>query len=190
LEPNERAQLQGEEHEFKTRLDALMEKLELQKVRAEQLTVRAPIGGTVMSWDVEKTLRSRPVMTGQVLLEVADLTQPLYLEVRMPDKRMGHLDRRIRELDQPTLPVRYVLKSHPDEPMRAELPREEIQLRAQVDPEHGSTVKMKIYPDQVELQQRAPQTGGQVTANVQCGKRAAGFVLFHEVYEWLCNLLF
>jgi len=190
LEPNEQKQLQGEELEFKVRLDALREKLRLQNEQAEQLVVRAPIDGTVMTWDVEKTLRSRPIMTGQVLMEIADLTQPLHLEVQMPDKRMGHLDRRIRQLDQPSLPVRYVLATHPDEPMQAELPRQEIQLRAQVSPEHGSTVKMRAIPDRVELDKRSPRPGAKVIANVQCGKRAAGFVLFHEIYEWLCKFLF
>lgn len=190
LELNEQRQLQGEEREFEVRLAALREKLQLQTERAEQLIIRAPIDGIVMSWDVEKTLRSRPVMTGQVLLEIADLSQPLYLELQMPDKRMGHLDRRIRELDQPTLPVRYVLATHPDEPMQAELPRQEVQLRAQVDPEHGSTVKMRAIPDRQQLEQKSPRPGAKVIANVQCGKRAAGFVLFHEVYEWLCKFLF
>ncbi len=190
LEPNERRQLEGEQREFEVRLAALREKLQLQTERAEQLIIRAPIDGTVMSWDVEKMLRSRPVMTGQVLLEIADLTQPLYLEVQMPDKRMGHLDKRIRELDQPTLPVRYVLATHPDEPMRAELPRQQVQLRAQVDPEHGSTVKMRAIPDREELEKRAPRPGAKVIANVQCGQRASGFVLFHEVYEWLCKFMF
>ena len=174
LELNEQRQLQGEEREFEVRLAALREKLQLQTERAEQLIIRAPIDGIVMSWDVEKTLRSRPVMTGQVLLEIADLSQPLYLELQMPDKRMGHLDRRIRELDQPTLPVRYVLATHPDEPMQAELPRQEVQLRAQVDPEHGSTVKMRAIPDREQLEQKSPRPGAKVIANVQCGKRAAG----------------
>lgn len=190
LEPNEQKQLQGEEFEFRVRLEALREKLALQREREEQLTIRSPIKGTVMSWDVEKTLRSRPIMTGQVLMEIADLSQPLHLEVNMPDKRMGHLDRRIRQLDQPTLPVRYVLATHPDEPMLAELPRTEIQLRAQVDAEQGSTVKMRAIPDREELEKRSPRPGAKVIANVQCGKRAAGFVLFHEVYEWLCKFLF
>lgn len=190
MEPNERRQLQGEEFEFQVRLEALREKLRLQRERAEQLTITAPIDGMVVSWDVEKTLRSRPVMTGQVLMEVADLDQPLHLEVQMPDKRMGHLDHRLREVDDPTLPVRYILATHPDEPMSAVLPREQVQLRAQVNQEHGATVQMRIVPEREELAKRNPRPGAKVIANVQCGKRAAGFVLFHEVYEWLCKFLF
>lgn len=190
MEPTERKQLQGEETEFKVRLDSLRERLALQRQREEQLVIRAPIDGTVLTWDVEKTLRSRPIMTGQVLLELADLHQPLYLEVNMPDKRMGHLDARFRETEADSLPVRYVLASHPDQRMSGVLPRDEIQLRAQVDGEQGAAVRMRVTPDQDELLALKPRAGAKVIANVQCGKRASGFVLFHEVYEWLCKFWF
>ncbi len=105
----------------------------------------------MVTWDVEKTLRSRPVMTGQVLLEVADLTQPMHLELRMPDKRMSHLDNRILETSETSLPVSYILATDPDKPLEAKLHREEIQLRAQADQENGSIVKMRAIPEQESL---------------------------------------
>jgi hypothetical protein len=190
LEPNEEKQLQGEEQEFKVRLEALRAKLKLQQARTEQLVVRAPINGVVVTWDVEKTLRSRPVMTGQVLLEIADLSQPMHLELKMPDKRMSHLDNRILEVNEPTLPVEYVLATDPDTPLVAALPRDEIQLRAQGDQEHGSIVKMRAIPDRESLDKMKPRPGAKVIADVRCGKRASGFVLFHEIYEWLCKFFF
>ncbi|MGV3485801.1 MAG: HlyD family efflux transporter periplasmic adaptor subunit [Planctomycetaceae bacterium] len=190
LEPNERQQLQGEELEFKVRLESLRNKLKLQQARTEQLVIRAPIDGTVVTWDVEKTLRSRPVMTGQVLLEIADLTQPMHLELKMPDKRMSLLDSRILEVDHPALPVQYILATDPDAPLQALLPREEIQLRAQGDQEHGSIVKMRAIPDRASLAEMKPRPGAKVIADVKCGYRASGFVLFHEIYEWLCKFFF
>lgn len=190
LEANERQQLQGEELEFKVRLESLREKLKLQQARMEQLVIRAPINGTVVTWDVEKTLRSRPVMTGQVLLEIADLTQPMHLELKMPDKRMSHLDRRILEVDQPDIPVTYILATDPDAPLDARLPRDEIQLRAQGDQENGSIVKMRAIPERESLAKMNPRPGAKVIADVRCGQRASGFVLFHEIYEWLCKFFF
>jgi len=190
LEANERQQLQGEELEFKVRLESLREKLKLQQARMEQLIIRAPIRGSVVTWDVEKTLRSRPVMTGQVLMEIADLTQPMHLELKMPDKRMSHLDRRILELDQPDIPVTYILATDPDSPLEAKLPRDEIQLRAQGDQENGSIVKMRAIPDRESLATMNPRPGAKVIADVRCGPRASGFVLFHEIYEWLCKFFF
>jgi len=190
LEANERQQLQGEELEFKVRLESLREKLKLQQSRMEQLVIRAPINGTVVTWDVEKTLRSRPVMTGQVLLEIADLTQPMHLELKMPDKRMSHLDRRILEVDQSDIPVTYILATDPDAPLNARLPRDKIQLRAQGDQENGSIVKMRAIPEPESLAKMNPRPGAKVIADVRCGQRASGFVLFHEIYEWLCKFFF
>lgn len=190
LEPNDVKRLMGEEQGFEVRLQSLNKKLELQNARTEQLIVRAPISGSVVTWDVEKTLRSRPVMTGQVLLEIADLTKPMHLELKMPDKRMSHLDQRILEIDKPSLSVEYVLATDPDSPMQAELPREEIQLRAQGDQEHGSIVKMRATPDPESLAKMNPRPGAKVIADVRCGQRASGFVLFHEIYEWLCKFFF
>ena len=92
LEPAEERALQTQELELATKLEILAEKIRMQTERAEQLIVRSPIDGIVISWDVEKMLRSRPISTGQVLLEVADLTQPMYLELDLPEKREGHLD--------------------------------------------------------------------------------------------------
>lgn len=190
LEANERLKLQGEENEFRVRLEALRAKLKLEQARMEQLIVRAPIDGTVVTWDVEKSLRSRPVMTGQVLLEVADLTQPMHLELRMPDKRMSHLDNRILEVSETSLPVSFILATDPDTPLEAKLPRDEIQLRAQADQENGSIVKMRAIPEQESLRAMKPRAGAKVIADVRCGKRSSGFVLFHEIYEWLCKFFF
>ncbi len=91
--------LQGEDKELKTKMTVIEEKLQLQKARAEQLIIRSPINGLVTSWDVEKTLRSRPIMTGQVLMEVADLEQPYFLDLDMPEKREGHLDEYVKAND-------------------------------------------------------------------------------------------
>ncbi len=190
LEQSQQQQLQGEEQELKVRMQSLREKLKLQQLRAEQLIVRAPIDGTVVSWDVEKTLRSRPVMTGQVLLEVADLSQPMYLDLKMPDKRMSLLDNWILEKNQPELDVEYILATDPDKKLQASLPREDIQLRAQGDQENGSVVKMRAIPEPIALAKMSPRPGAKVTADVKCGYRASGFVLFHEIYEWLCKFFF
>ncbi len=190
LQPNEKQQLQGERAEFEVRLAALQDKLKLQQARTEQLTIRAPIDGTVLTWDVEKMLRSRPVMTGQVLMEVADRTQPMHLELKMPDKRMSHMDARFGEITENNLPVVYILATDPDARMSAVLPRKEVQLRAQSDQEHGSIVKLRAIPDRAELDKVKPRPGAKVIADVRCGPRPSGFVLFHEIYEWLCKFFF
>ena len=135
-------------------------------------------------------LRARPVSTGQVLMEIADLSQSLYLELRMPEKREGHLDQYIRKNNLSELNVEYILASDPDESLEAVLPFNNIALRAESDEEHGAIIKMRALPDRQSLADLEPSPGTRFTADVKCGRRASGFVLLHEVYEWACKFFF
>ena len=190
LKPSEMRKLETDESTLLAKLDVQTQKLELKKERAEELIVRSPIDGVVVSWEIEKLLRSRPVSTGQVLMEIADLEQPAYLELEMPEKREGHLDEYIAEQNAQELDVTYILASDPDRPLHATVPVSAISLRAEPSEEHGSIIKMKAYPDQEALRELAPSPGTKLTADVQCGRRASGFVLFHEVYEWCFKFFF
>ncbi|MFG0287336.1 MAG: hemolysin D [Rhodopirellula sp. JB044] len=182
--------LEGEELELETKLEAQNAKLALKKKRADDLIVRSPIEGRVVSWEVEKLLLNRPISTGQVLMEIADLSKPMYLEIEMPEKREGHLDEYINENSVKELDVTYILASDPDQPLPATLPVENISLRAEASEEHGSIIKMRVLPDQDELRKLSPSPGTKLTADVQVGRRASGFVLLHEVYEWFAKFIF
>ncbi|MCM2374364.1 efflux RND transporter periplasmic adaptor subunit [Aporhodopirellula aestuarii] len=182
--------LEGEELELETKLDAQNAKLALKKKRADDLIVRSPIDGRVVSWEVEKLLLNRPISTGQVLMEIADLSKPMYLEIEMPEKREGHLDEFISANSAKELEVTYILASDPDHPLPATLPVENISLRAEASEEHGSIIKMRVIPDQTELRKLSPSPGTKLTADVKVGRRASGFVLLHEVYEWFAKFIF
>jgi len=194
LEPAEFRALQTQELELGTKLEVLGEKIRLQSDRADQLIVRSPIDGIVISWDVEKTLRSRPISTGQVLLEIANLDQPLYLELDLPEKREGHLDEFIFKQnlnpEADALDVTYILATNPDQKLKARLDLASISLRAEADEQHGAIIKMRADPEQASLRELKPLPGAKVIGKVHCGRRASGFVFFHEIYEWLCKFFF
>jgi multidrug resistance efflux pump len=193
LKPAEERSLQAEKNELRVKYNVLIQKQELQKQRAEDLIIRSPIDGTVVSWDVEKTLRSRPIMTGQVLMEVADLDKPLMLEVELPEKREGHLDEYLAEQGllgtDGSLSVTYILATDPDEPLAAVLELNSISMRADANEEHGAVIKMRAIPDQASLRELQPRPGAKVIAKIYCGRRSSGFVFFHEIYEW-CHKFF
>lgn len=192
LKPSELRSLQAEKNELQAKDMVLQRKLQLQKDRKAELMIRSPIQGTVVSWDVEKNLRLRPIMTGQVLMEVADLEQNLVLEVELPEKREGHLDEYIaqQELsDSDELSVTYILATDPDEPMDAKLLIDSIAKRADANEEHGAVIKMRADPDQATLRGLQPRPGAKVIAKIYCGRRSSGFVFFHEIYEW-CHKFF
>ena len=192
LKPSELRSLQAEKNELQTKDSVLQRKLKLQQDRKAELQIRSPIKGTVVSWDVEKNLRQRPIMTGQVLMEVADLEQNLVLEVELPEKREGHLDEYIsqqRLTDRDQLSVTYILATDPDEPMDAKLLIDSISKRADANEEHGAVIRMRADPDQATLRNLQPRPGAKVIAKIYCGRRSSGFVFFHEIYEW-CHKFF
>lgn len=193
MEPMERRELDLMRNELKVKQQYLQEKLRLLRQRTEELTVRSPIDGVVVSWDVEKTLRSRPVMTGQVLMEIADYSQPLLLQLELPEKREGHLDDFIKSQNigpDGHLDVTYILSSNPDQKLSAQLPIEKIAMRAEPHEEHGAIVKMHAVPEQESLRALAPKQDVTVVAKVKCGRAASGFVFFHEFWEWLHTMTF
>ena len=192
LDPADRAALEGQESELSIKLETLKAKIELQEKRQEQLTILSPIDGIVTTWDVEETLRSRPIMTGQVLMEVADLSKPYSLKIELPEKREGHLDKYILKTGETEkLDVTYILATDPTmDALDATLPIKNISNRAEAHEEHGAIIEMEAIPDQEPLRKLSPSPGASVIAKIRCGRAACGFVFFHEIYEWLCKFFF
>ena len=193
IELSERRALEAEQIKLETEYQVLRKKEQLYLERMSELEVRSPIKGNVVSWDVEKTLHSRPIITGQVLVEIADLNQPLVLEVELPEKREGHLDRYIRDQSlqkDDQLEVSYILATDPDVPLEAKLALDSVSMRADADEEHGAIIKMRAIPAQDTLRELQPRPGAKVIAKIYCGRRSSGFVFFHEIYEWCCKFFF
>jgi hypothetical protein len=122
-------------------------------------------------------------------MAIADPSKDWYLELEMPEKRMLYLDRAVNQNKGNPLKVEFVQTTNPSVRFSGTLSEEEVHQRAEVHPDEGATVKLKVTPDTLEGLSR--RTGARVTANVKCGKRVAAFVWFHEVVEWVyANLLF
>ena len=129
-------------------------------------------------------------MTGQVLLEVADLSKGYFLDLDLPEKREGHLDEYIAENGPEDLEVSFILATDPDEDLDAKLTLASISDRAEPHEEHGAIIKMHAMPTHDELMKLKPRPGTGVIAKVHCGKASSGFVFFHEIYEWLHKFFF
>ncbi len=194
MDPSERRALEAEQLELKTKRRVLLEKKRLQSERADDLIIRSPIDGVVVSWDVKKMLRRRPIMTGQVVMEIADLNKPLFLELELPEKREGHLDEYIAKenlrADGSNLAVTYILATDPDEKLNATLMLDSISMRADSNEEHGAVIKMHADPEQDPLRKLNPRPGAKVIAKIYCGRRSSGFVFLHEIMEWCYKFFF
>ncbi len=103
----------GQLAEAKKRLETLEAQIALQELNQQRLNVVSPIDGIVMTWDLKRNLRARPVMKGNVLVTIADPRGDFEVELLMPEKRMKYLDNAMNESKTGTLNVEYKLKTDP-----------------------------------------------------------------------------
>ena len=163
----------------------IRDRLKLLKQKQQKLEIRSPIDGRVVTWNVRERLgKDRPVNRGESLLEIADPTQEWELEVTMPEKRMGHLAKAASESKE-KLPVIFFLATNPSEKFKGKV--EEVERSAEVRGEEGNTVLLRVSFDQNELRRAVadPKIGAGATAKVACGKRAIGYVWFHDLVDFI-----
>ncbi|MFO1066115.1 MAG: biotin/lipoyl-binding protein [Pirellulales bacterium] len=187
----DRIRLQVQKLEYEASERSLKKQLGLLREKEQQLLRVSPIDGIVMNWDLARNLRSRPVVTGQVLVTVADPEKEWQLELLMPEKRMRYLDDAIKSAAGKSLPVNYIMATDSTTTLKGELPIDSVNHRAELDQEEGAIVKLYVKPDPTQLTNVHKRLGAEVTADVTCGKRSAAFVWFHEVVEWVyANVVF
>ena len=150
--------------------------------------LKSPIDGKVMDWELRNKLMHRPVVTGQVLVNIADSDpdNEWELSLLMPEKRMSYLDNALNPPEGDPLdglPVTFILPSDPSVDHKGFLSREAVHARASLHKEDGTVVKMRVTPE--SLDGIKPRPGLKVIADVTCGQGSAAFVWFHEVYEWV-----
>jgi hypothetical protein len=124
------------------------------------------------------------VNRGESLLEIADPTGEWELEVLMPEKRMGHVAL-ARASSNGKLPVTFFLATNPADQLQGEVAIEE--LSAEVRGDSGNTVLVHVSFDQDKLHKVVadPKIGASATAKIHCGKRAIGYVWFHDLVDFV-----
>lgn len=188
----ERIRVSGQLAQYTEREKSLNIQKQILDARREDLKVRAPIDGVVMTFDLENKLRSRPVQPGQILMEIARPEDGLLLELQMPEKRMGHIDdyyRKIREKDaNAKLEVDFVMTVDPSKNYSATVVEEHD--RAENRGTEETTVLIRADIDPSETLPPGTRAGAGVAAKVYCGKRALGFVCFNELVAFLQRTVF
>ncbi len=184
-------------HQAEQEADNRGRELEILVDRQKQLLRVSPIDGHVTTWDVEKVLNARPVVTGQKLMSIADPEGPWEVEVLMPEKRMRYLDYAFEheskrdENNEPYLDVEIILMTAPEDKHMGKLYAPGVGQRAELDAEDGAVVRLRCVPNDDALLKISRRQGARVMADVKCGKRSVAFVCFYEVIEWIrANLLF
>ena len=80
----------------------------------------------------------------------------------------------------------YVLATDPATQRNGEVT--EVKESTEIHQEEGHIVKVKVAINRDEIGD--PHPGATVTGGVYCGRRALGYVWFHEAWEWLQTHVF
>jgi len=181
--PDEMAKFVSEKNQLKQQQISFKAQLEQLQVKHDRLVVRSPIDGQITTWDIENLLEGRTVQPGQMLLNVSDPSGAWELEVLMPEDNMGYIARAQKELAKKNLDTTYILANDPAH--RHEGTINDVHMQAEVRGEEGNTVKLFVAIDKNDLTEEQLSQGAGVMARVYCGKRALGFVWFHDLLEFV-----
>lgn len=161
-------------------LNSLQRELELKQKQVGNLVVRSPANGVVVNWQVRKNLLKRPVDRGQNLMTVVDPSGGWQLELEIPERRIGHLLKRIKKSDDP-VEVSFALVSRPGMEFSGKLVSVDEKLEVYSD--DGNTAKAIVQFDNDQIPEDLLKSGTRINAKLNCGIRSIGFVWFHEMFE-------
>ena len=180
VDPASENQMVGEEEELRLWLKSLEQQHALLIRQREQLKVRSPLAGEVVTWSLRDKLASRPVTRGQLMMTVADLSGPWVLELLVSDRRVGHLLNAQQQI-RSDLDVSFILAAAPNEEFQGRIKK--VAKSAQLDEAHGQSVLVTVSIDKHELELLRPGVG--VTGKIHCGRRSLGYVWLHDIIEFV-----
>ena len=190
LSSDERNRMAGRAAQLRREIESLDTQLRLYEAKKKDLEVRSPIDGMIVTWQVRDRLLFRPVERGQVLMSVADKTGEWELEIHMPDDRLGHINRALVEAQAEgrQLEVDYIVATDPGTRHYGMV--EEIHEQAEVRGEQGNTVLVRITIDPTNHEKEELGAGATVTARVNCGPHAMGYVWLMDVMAFFQTQVF
>jgi multidrug efflux pump subunit AcrA (membrane-fusion protein) len=183
----DRLPLSAEAMQLELRQKSLVEQASILSKRREELTLRSPFAGEVLTFDVQHALRGRPVERGQVLFTVADLNSSWQLDAMVPQDRIGHVI--AAEQSKEPLSVRFRLAGDNEHIYHGSV--REVAESAVLDPKQIADqlpeVRIEISVDEQSLPTARPDMQARVRIN--CGRRSLGYVWLHDawdnIYSWL-----
>jgi multidrug efflux pump subunit AcrA (membrane-fusion protein) len=194
LQPNlkdaDRVRLSGRAAELREKTKSLQRQLELLENKRDKLKVVSPLAGTVvLSWDIEKSLLHRPVERGQVLMSVANTNEGAEweLELYMPERRIGHVQRAQQLLKNQELDVTYRLATEPGVERRGKV--KAIHPTTHIHEQEGQTVRIKVALDKQDIPGDL-RPGASVIASVEAGRASIAYSKLHEALEYVQRTVF
>ena len=197
--------IQSELTQLETKAATLQDQLRIHEVQESRLKITSPIDGKVVGWKIQEMLLDRPVTTGTQIMEIADPTKNWELEIDVPEAKMGHIrlwQSEIHKTDpNAELLVTFILATNPDSEDKLQGRIVQIAPSAETNGEKGNAVRMRVAFDQKELAKLSDandasdaaidalkqdlKVNADVKVKIDCGRKPVGYVLFHELWEFI-----
>lgn len=190
LEPVEREELRISIKMSKQERKSLTQQLAILERKKAYQTITSPIKGTVITPQPKRRLTGLPVTRDFALLEVADLKGAWQLELKIPEGRVGYVDKVLADADGDPLHVEFKIGSNPNLTLNGKLVS--VARRA-VPSDQGVTefrAIVEIDADELRNLDDELRSGVGVTARIFCGQYSSGFVCFYQVYDFLQTQVF
>ena len=180
LETNEKTELETLIQSDKQEIISLERELQIRQEEQQLLTLTSPSAGRVVNWNVKQNLTNRPVTRGQNLMTIVPPEAVWELELQMPERRLAHLFRAIKDNDE-DLKVTFALVSNPGTEYTGKLIS--VDRKLDVYSDDGNAALVRVAFENAEIAEELLRTETRVTAKVHCGDRSIGYVIFHELIE-------
>ncbi len=174
---DQRGQLEAEAERLKQVIQGLEQQYQHLLRRRDELTVRSPIAGRIITANLDQVLRSRPLRRGQQLLTVADEHGPWVMELRVTDQDVGHV-LAARQAGSP-LPLRFVLATQPTVTHRGTVD----QIADWTDFDESGEPGVRVTALIETPAGLAARPGATTTAKINCGRNRLGYVWLRDLIE-------
>jgi len=170
--------MSAEQAELQEKQSSLEAQAAILSRRIERLSMNSRLSGMVFGDRLQETLRGRPVQRGQYLFEVANPASGWELDLRIPESDVRHVLEAKTQSASP-LEISYALETTPDLSLSTTLAK--ISAGTEVDEFGRLSTSATAVPENASLQNARPGAG--VVAQIDCGERAVGYVVFRRIIE-------
>ncbi|TWU34958.1 efflux RND transporter periplasmic adaptor subunit [Novipirellula artificiosorum] len=186
---NQSSRMAVEQQQYENELANLEAQQGVLRIQQEGLVLKSPLNGTVVGWQLEQRLASRPVSRGNLLLSVVDESGPWELNLCVPDRDAGAMLDAIQY--DSSLPITFAVATQPQRCYAAVLRR--VASVARVDDTNRPVIDIDAdvapYPDGSHETDLFDPTdvriGADVTARVYCGRRSLLASWFSDAIDFV-----
>ena len=165
---------------LKSQIASFESQLEILAAIAGEMTVKSPMNGSVITWDLRRQLTDRPIQRGNVLMEIANLEGEWELELHLEDRRIGHLRNALQRSEDNRLPVTFLLAANTSERLTGTLV--EIAPTTEVTADNEQSIKLRVEIDSSQI--NIDQARTEITGKIICGRSSLGYYLLHDIKEF------